>query len=103
MNEAAASRGLQWASLDQRSKEFIADQAFREKQFEFEKEQATSKAQTPSKNDLEAEYVTGFDGLTPEMRKKAFSENKAQIIKDLGKSGYDALYKTYFDEDGDPR
>ncbi|MDR6555424.1 hypothetical protein [Paenibacillus qinlingensis] len=103
VNDAAASRGLQWASLDQRSKEFVADQAFREKQFEFEKEQALNKAQTPNKNELEADYVSGFDGLTPDMRKKAFAENKAAIIKDLGKSGYDALYKSYFDEDGDPR
>lgn len=39
MKEAAASRGLQWASLGQRQKEYIADSAFREKQFQYEQEQ----------------------------------------------------------------
>lgn len=33
MNEAAASRGLQWANLDQRDREFVADQAYKEKSF----------------------------------------------------------------------
>lgn len=36
MREAAASRGLQWASLNQRQQEFIADMAWREKQFEYQ-------------------------------------------------------------------
>lgn len=40
MEEAAASRGLQWASLNQREREFVADQAYREKRFEWEKQQA---------------------------------------------------------------
>lgn len=39
MRESAASRGLQWASLNQRQKESVADQAFREKQFQYEVEQ----------------------------------------------------------------
>ena len=59
MNEAAASRGLQWASLQQRDKEFIADQAFREKQFEFEKEQAGAKTQTEQTgNAAYSEFLT---------------------------------------------
>ena len=45
MQEAAAGRGLQWASLDQRTKEFVADQAFKEKQFAFEQQQAGVKTQ----------------------------------------------------------
>ena len=39
VEDSAASRGLQWANLNQRDKEFVADQAFREKQFEYQKEQ----------------------------------------------------------------
>ena len=35
MKDAAASRGLQWASLNQREKERIADEAFRQKQFDY--------------------------------------------------------------------
>lgn len=59
MNEAAASRGLQWASLDQRTKEFVADQAFREKQFEFEKEQAGAKSEGEEKsNAAYSEFLT---------------------------------------------
>lgn len=34
MKDAAASRGLQWANLNQQQQQFIADQAFREKSFE---------------------------------------------------------------------
>jgi hypothetical protein len=39
MKDAAASRGLQWASLNQRDKERVADEAFREKQFNYTVEQ----------------------------------------------------------------
>jgi hypothetical protein len=58
---------------------------------------------TQTKNDLESQYVSGFDGLSPDMRKKAFEENKKTIVSELGLSGYDALYKRYFDEYGDPK
>lgn len=39
VKDAAASRGLQWASLNQRDKEFIADQAWKEKQFAYQQQQ----------------------------------------------------------------
>jgi hypothetical protein len=39
MNEAAAGRGLQWANLSQRDKEFVADQAFKERSFTADQEQ----------------------------------------------------------------
>jgi len=39
MNEAAASRGLQWSSLNQRDKEFVADLAYKEKTFAADQEQ----------------------------------------------------------------
>lgn len=39
VKDEAAGRGLQWASLNQRDKEFVADQAYREKTFSYQKEQ----------------------------------------------------------------
>src|SRR5690606_6674169 len=36
MKEAAAARGLQWANLNQREREFVADMAFKEKQFQLD-------------------------------------------------------------------
>jgi hypothetical protein len=91
MKEAAASRGLQWANLDQRNKEFIADQEFREKQFE------EQKAETPklTKNEVEAEYYANLDKMNEAQLKSFFANEKANIIADLGKSGYDALKEAY--------
>lgn len=107
MKEAAASRGLQWASLGQRQKEFVADQAFREKQFEYQMEQdsiandlayqkaGSSSTSNPTKSELESMYYTRLDTFTPEQLKQFFKNEKAGIISQLGKSGYDDLKSAY--------
>ncbi|WP_214629985.1 hypothetical protein [Paenibacillus agaridevorans] len=107
MKEAAASRGLQWASLGQRQKEFVADQAWREKTFEaqqkqqeFENDLAYQKAGSsstakPTTNEKESVYYTRLDSFTPEQLKSFFKNEKANIIADLGKNGYEDLKSAY--------
>lgn len=86
MKDAAASRGVQWASLSQRDKEFIADQEFREKQFTLEQDKfELSKSQNGSKlSDKEStdNYNTIYDdlqttGLTKETARTLLQSNKA--------------------------
>ena len=98
MKEAAASRGLQWASLNQRQKEFVADQAFKEKQFQLELDKFNSQSNPTSslsKNELEAMYYTNLDQMSPAQLEKFFKDEKANIIADLGKTGYDNLLNNY--------
>lgn len=58
MKDAAASRGLQWASLSQRDKEFIADQEWREKQFTFDQSQNATGNFNDIISQMEKLYVT---------------------------------------------
>lgn len=107
MKDAAASRGLQWASLSQRDKEFVADQAFRDKQFSYQKEQdkisndlaankaSSSSSAAPTKNEIEADYYSNLDRMNEAQLNQFFSAEKKNIIADLGKSGYDALKESY--------
>lgn len=53
MEDAAQNRGMQWANLNQRDKEFVADQAFKEKNFSYQK------AQDNISRDLEIFSKTG--------------------------------------------
>lgn len=82
MKEAAASRGLQWANLGQREKEFIADQAFREKQFQLEKDKFTAsqseggeqepyKFNTTLANSLRGQYVVNGQVSNPQALRNA--------------------------------
>lgn len=80
MEEAAASRGLQWASLDQRTKEFVADQAFREKQFEFQKEQAGAKGNTAE------DYAKFTDGVANYMTDPSTGAKKLSNPTDVESS-----------------
>lgn len=124
MKDAAASRGLQWASLSQRDKEFVADSAYREKTYEadqtqrgidntFRSDQAKAEADAkllppkPSdseiKNNSFAEYTAAMDSLTPAERKKAIAEEKNNLIKEFGPTGYNQFYDLYFDKYGNPK
>lgn len=60
MKDAAASRGLQWASLSQRDKEFIADSAYREKTYAADQKQR--EIDNGKKNSAE-EYSKYVDGV----------------------------------------
>lgn len=57
MKDAAASRGLQWASLNQREREFVADQAFREKQYKQELGDAAGKRVSGAIDQLQGQYM----------------------------------------------
>lgn len=63
MKDAAASRGLQWAGLNQRDKEFVADQAFREKSYQADQTQR------------------GIDNANKETKTKDYSEDIDRIAK----------------------
>lgn len=89
MKEAAAGRGLQWASLSQREKEFVADQAFREKQFEFEKEQVGNKPKNFEDNPEFAQDVADPD--TAEL----LVSNPQAYIDAYGTKGYLELRKIF--------
>lgn len=86
MKEAASSRGLQWASLNQRDKEFIADQAWRDKQFDYQKQQDAAKTQSV-KVDAKASadnYNTilddlGTEGLTKDRARQLVQANQGEL------------------------
>lgn len=89
MKDAAASRGLQWASLSQRDKEFVADQTFREKKFTFEKEQAEGKQKNYDENPEFAQDVAD-----PDTADLLVSNPKAYIDA-YGTKGYLELRKIF--------
>ncbi len=124
VNEFAANLGLNYDQLDQSQKQFVADQAFKERTFKEEQEQniinglyknreltlSENAANQPApisnsqaNNNSSAEYVTALDALTPDERKTALSSEKAEMIKELGVSGYNAIYNMYFDSNGNPK
>lgn len=68
VRDAAASRGLQWANLAQRDKEFLADQAWREKQFQYQQQQDSLRNQGGGRT--AEDYYKAIDEsmyLSPEM------------------------------------
>lgn len=88
MEDAAASRGLQWASLSQRQKEHIADSAFREKQFELE-EKKFEASQSGGGELTDKESIDNYNGLyddfnSPELSVKA--KQKGMTEKELARS-----------------
>lgn len=73
VKDAAASRGLQWASLAQRDKEFIADQAWKQKEFDYMQQQDALKNQGVGRT--AEDYYKAIDDsmyLSPEMAPGAF-------------------------------
>lgn len=103
VKDAAASRGLQWASLNQRDKEFIADEAFRQKQFNYGVEQdkiandlAASKA-SASKYSYQTDpsFAISIKELNsdPAGAMKELSDNPDAFIKQYGYDGYNELLK----------
>lgn len=79
MKDAAASRGLQWAGLNQRDKEFIADQTYREKSFNADQAQRvidnTYKANTGDNAPKTAEdYFSSID-KSPLVQKEMSADN----------------------------
>lgn len=103
VRQAAQGLGMDYSRMSQSQQQFAAEMAYKYKALEQSANKEDKPSASQNKNQMESEYVSGFDGITPEMRKKAFSDNKATIIQELGLSGYDALYKRYFDEDGNPK
>ncbi|WP_027085394.1 hypothetical protein [Cohnella panacarvi] len=92
VKDAAASRGLQWASLNQREREFIADQAFRDKEFKYQQEKDAAAAGT---NDFEAEVMSGLRKFgSPDEARGWLTENAPEITKRLGREGYDDILKS---------
>ena len=89
MQEAAAARGLQWASLSQRDKEFVADQAFREKQFEFEQGKSGAKSKNYEDNPEFAQDVA--DPETADL----LVSNPQAYIDAYGTKGYLELRKIF--------
>ncbi|CAM4097397.1 hypothetical protein L1N85_10660 [Paenibacillus alkaliterrae] len=105
MQEAAASRGLQWASLGQRQKEFVADQAFREKQFEYEQGQdaiandlAAQKANSPGEYSYKSDpdFMTDAAAMvkSPGEARVALRDNAQAYIDKYGIEGYNYLITT---------
>ena len=96
MEEAAASRGLQWASLNQRDKEFVADMAFKEKQFSFDKEQANKK--TPKSNIGEKESANNYSTILGDLGSEGVTKEQASALAQAN-SDYlsDSDYKKLLD------
>lgn len=102
MNEAAASRGVQWASLGQRDKEFIADQAYREKSFDYQKGQDTIAnnlaANKPADYDYkeDADFKADIAGMMSSPLEAAtdLRDKAADYIEKYTYEGYIAMLNT---------
>lgn len=95
MKEAAAARGLQWASLNQRDKEFIADSAFREKQFAYEQEQDKLKQTEQGDYTTDPSFAEDISWINTNPQ-NAVAEIRAQskaLIEQYGIEGYESLLK----------
>lgn len=98
MNEAAASRGLQWASLSNQNKARIADDKFKEKQFEYTKEQDTIANNIAAGKAADYDYKTDpvFIGAvagagTGDLTSANILGDAQNIINDIGYDGYQKL------------
>lgn len=98
VNEASASRGLQWASLNQRDKEFVAQEAWNKEQFEYTKEQDTIDNNIAANKPADYKFDTdpvfigaisdaGRGGLTSAQ----IANDAESIIADITYSGYQKL------------
>lgn len=97
VKDAAASRGLQWASLNQREKERIADEAFREKQFAFEKEKFNSSNSKQANYDFKTDPMfreeIAYINKDPANAESAIRSSAEDLIAQYGYSGYQELLK----------
>lgn len=99
MQEAAASRGLQWASLGQREKEFIADQAFREKQFTYQQSQDKIANNIAANKSVDYDYKTDPEFAadlqmvltSPDKARKELKSSASTFINAYGFDGFQAL------------
>jgi hypothetical protein len=69
--------------------------------FEFDKEQASA-TKPASSNQIESEAVTNLDQMAPDEQSAFFQGEAANIINEIGITGYNRLYNRYFDQDGKP-
>lgn len=58
---------------------------------------------TDNNNQFTSTVVSNLDQMTPEVRKKFFTDEKKTLVNQLGLSGYNNLYKQYFADDGNPK
>lgn len=97
IKEAAASRGLQWASLNQREKERIADEAFREKQFQLEQARFDAEQSAPGNYDYRADPMfseeIAFINADPVGAVAEIRGNAQALIQQYGYNGYQELLK----------
>lgn len=97
VQDAAASRGLQWASLNQREKEFVADQAFREKQFQFEQTKFDAQQSAPANYDYRADPSfaddIAFINADPVNAITDVRANAQALIQQYGYNGYTELLR----------
>jgi hypothetical protein len=100
VNDAAASRGLQWASLGQRDKEFVAQEAWNREQFNYTKEQdkiandlAAQKATSSYDYKSDKSYASQLsETMKDPVGAAAHMKNNAQsYIDKFGVDGYNAL------------
>jgi hypothetical protein len=98
MNEAAASKGLQWASLAQRDKEFLAQEEWNKKQFDHTKEQDTIQnniaANKPADFDYRTDsvFIKGIAGAgTGDLTTAEILADAQNIMNDIGFEGYQKL------------
>lgn len=93
MKDAAASRGLQWASLSQRDKEFIADQEWKEKQYQLDQ----TKLNQPANYDFNTDPDFGDDvawiNSNPSAALNTIKSKSNELINKYGYKGYQELLK----------
>lgn len=95
VKQAAASRGLQWSSLGQRQKEFIADSAFREKQFKLEQDKFDFSKNKPGNvsYDQTPEWMSEIAEINndPEGTYDFLLKNSGTYIQQYSDKGYQEL------------
>jgi hypothetical protein len=98
VRQQAQKMGLEWSKLNQQQQQFVAEMAYKEKALELEREQflaAQNRAPQPTQNDMIAEYVANLDRLPQDQIERVLKEERANIIRDIGTSGYNFLVSTY--------
>lgn len=91
MEEAASSRGLQWATLSQRDKEFIADEAWKQKEYDLTKGKQDAETQTKS---FESDVLNELGTFENSQDATGWlKENAAEITRQLGTDGLVNLQK----------
>lgn len=95
VKDEAASRGLQWASLNQRQKEFIADQTFREKQFQLDLDKFNASQNQSGQVSYENNPNYGLEVAQLEQDPQAsyndYVANPQEYIAAYGPEGYQRL------------